>query len=53
MAAELRAHLTVTDVAQTLRPHLQRYLAFEPYLQSPDIGSAPDTTFDRLVVGAA
>ena len=53
VAAELGTHVTVSDVAQTLRPHLQRYLAFEPYLQSPDIGSAPDTTSDRLVVGAA
>jgi len=53
MAAELGTHVTVSDVAQTLRQHLQRYLAFEPYLQSPDIGSAPDTTSDRLVVGAA
>ena len=53
MAAELGTHVTVTDVAQTLRPQLRRYLAFEPYLQSPDIGSAPDTTSDRLVVGAA
>ena len=52
MAAELGTHPTVSDVAQTLRQHLQRYLASEPYLQSPDIGSAPDTTSDRLVVGA-
>ena len=32
---------TVTEVAQALRPHLRRYLAFEEYMQSPDIGPAP------------
>jgi lipoyl(octanoyl) transferase len=53
MAAELGRHLTVTEVAQALRPHLQHYLAFENYVQSPDIGSAPDTTPDhRVAVGA-
>jgi lipoyl(octanoyl) transferase len=53
MAAELRRRLTVTEVAQALRPHLQHYLAFEEYVQSPDIGSAPDTTSHRVAVGAA
>jgi len=54
MAAELGRRLTVTEVAQALRPHLQRYLAFEDYAQSPDIGSAPDATPQRRVaVGAA
>jgi lipoyl(octanoyl) transferase len=54
MAAELGRHLKVTEVAEALRPHLQHYLAFEDYVQSPDIGSAPDTTpQSRLTVGAA
>jgi len=53
MTAELGRRLTVTEVAQALRPHLQRYLAFEDYTQSPDIGSAPDATPQRRVaVGA-
>jgi len=53
MAAELGTEVTVADVAQTLRPHLERYLAFEAYVQSPDIGAAPETTLDRVAVGAA
>jgi lipoyl(octanoyl) transferase len=53
MAAELGANVTVTDVANKLRPHLQRYLAFEEFVQSPDIGSAPETTPHRVAVGAA
>jgi lipoyl(octanoyl) transferase len=53
MTTELGRHLAVTEVAQAVRPHLQRYLAFEPYAQSPDIGSAPDTTTHRVAVGAA
>jgi lipoyl(octanoyl) transferase len=54
MAFELRRQLKGVDVAQALRPHLQRYLAFEDYVQSPDIASAPDTTpQSRLAVGAA
>jgi lipoyl(octanoyl) transferase len=53
MAAELGRHLTLTEVAQLLRPHLQHYLAFEKYVQSPNIGSAPDTTpHHRVAVGA-
>jgi lipoyl(octanoyl) transferase len=52
MAVELGITVTVSDVAQTLRPHLRRYLAFAAYAQSPDIGSAPDTT-PRFAVGAA
>jgi hypothetical protein len=33
---------------------LQHYLAFEDYVQSPDIGSPPDTSpQSRLTVGAA
>jgi lipoyl(octanoyl) transferase len=53
MTAELSGHLGLTEVAQAVRPHLERYLAFEDYVQSPDIGSAPDTTQDRVAVGAA
>jgi len=54
MAAELGQHVKVSDVAQALRPHLQHYLAFEDYVQSPDIGSPPDTSpQSRLTVGAA
>jgi lipoyl(octanoyl) transferase len=53
MAAELDRHLTITEVAQALRPHLQHYLAFEEYVQSPDIGSSPDTpAHHRVAVGA-
>src|SRR5215207_9810759 len=53
MAAELGRHLTVNEAAQTLRPHLQHYLAFAEYVQSRDIGSSPDTTPDqRVAVGA-
>jgi lipoyl(octanoyl) transferase len=53
MAAELGANVTVTDVANKLRPHLEHYLAFEAFVQSPDIGSAPETTPHRVAVGAA
>jgi lipoyl(octanoyl) transferase len=53
MAVELGTEVKVTDVAQTLRPHLERYLAFEVYVQSPDIGTAPGTTFHGAAVGAA
>src|SRR5512132_4407849 len=53
MAFELRRQLKGVDVARALIPHLQRYLAFEEYLQSPDIGLAPDTTPPRVAVGAA
>jgi lipoyl(octanoyl) transferase len=53
MAAELGTAVTVAEVAQTLRPHLERYLAFEAYVQSPDIGSTSDTPLDRVAVGAA
>ena len=54
MTTELGRRLTVAEVARALRPHLQRYLAFEQYTQSPDIGSAPETTSQRVIaVGAA
>ena len=41
MTAELGRHVTVSEAAQLLRVHLQHYLAFEEYTQSPDVGSAP------------
>ena len=53
MTVELGRHLALTEVAQAVRPHLERYLAFEDYVQSPDIGSAPDATPHRVAVGAA
>jgi lipoyl(octanoyl) transferase len=53
MAAEIGSHIAVTEVARALIPHLQGYLAFEQYVQSPDIGLAPDTTPPRVAVGAA
>ena len=53
MAAELGREIAVVDVAQTLRPRLERYLAFEAYVQSPDIGTAPETRLHGVAVGAA
>jgi lipoyl(octanoyl) transferase len=53
MAAELGHQVMITDVAQALIPQLRRYLAFEEYVQSPDIGSAPDPALPRVAVGAA
>jgi lipoyl(octanoyl) transferase len=53
MAAELGSRVLITEVTEALIPHLQRYLAFEEYVQSPDIGTASDTVRPRLGVGAA
>jgi lipoyl(octanoyl) transferase len=53
MAAELDRPVTVIDVALTLRPHLEHYLAFEAYVQSPDIGSPTDATLPGVAIGAA
>jgi lipoyl(octanoyl) transferase len=53
MAAELGRPLMITEVALALRPHLQHYLAFEEYVQSPDIGSASGTTPNHRVAVAA
>lgn len=39
MAAELGQAPSLPGVAHLLRPHLERYLAFEPYEQSPDVPS--------------
>lgn len=40
MAAELDQSFTLPEVAHLLRPHLEHYLAFEPYTQSPDLPPA-------------
>jgi lipoyl(octanoyl) transferase len=37
MASELGQVFTLLEVAQVLRPHLERYLAFEQYQKSPDL----------------
>ena len=52
LAAELGEAPGLPEVAHLLRPHLERYLAFAPYEQSPDIPSAPAVTYG-LTVGAA
>ncbi len=56
MAAELGNRPGLTDVAAALRPHLEHYLAFEAYQQSPDIARVapplPSVTYG-LTVGAA
>jgi lipoyl(octanoyl) transferase len=53
MAAELGGRVLITEAAKALVPHLQRYLAFEEFVQSPDIGTASDTASPRVGVGAA
>src|SRR5215217_4100991 len=45
MAAELGDVLSLPEVAAVLRPHLERYLAFEPYERSPDL---PANTADPV-----
>jgi lipoyl(octanoyl) transferase len=57
LAAELGEAPSLPEVAHLLRPHLERYLAFEPYQQSPDLERTSPVT-DRgvtygLTVGAA
>jgi lipoyl(octanoyl) transferase len=52
MAAELGRPPAVTEVALALRPHLQHYLAFDEYVQSPDIGSASANPDHRVAVAA-
>ena len=39
MASELGQVFTLVEVAELLRPHLERYLAFEPYEKSPDLSA--------------
>jgi lipoyl(octanoyl) transferase len=52
MAAELGDVLSLPEVAAVLRPHLKRYLAFEPYERSADLpANAPDSV-QVLTVGA-
>jgi lipoyl(octanoyl) transferase len=47
MAAELDQSFTLPEVAHLLRPHLEHFLAFEPYEQSPDltVTAAPLVTY--------
>lgn len=57
LAAELGESPSLAEVTHLLRPHLEHYLAFEPYEQSPDIGTlvpaaAPTPTYG-LTVDAA
>jgi lipoyl(octanoyl) transferase len=53
MAFELGHVLSLLEVAGVLRPHLERYLAFEPYEKSPDLiaQAAPGVTYG-LAVGS-
>ena len=53
MAAELGSRVVITEVAHALIPHLRHFLAFEDYVQSPDIGSASRTTLPGVTAGAA
>lgn len=41
MAAELGEDFTLPEVAHVLRPHLEHFLAFQPYEQSSDVSSEP------------
>ncbi|MCW2812202.1 MAG: lipB [Friedmanniella sp.] len=41
MTAELNQTLSLQEVAHVLRPHLEHYLGFAPYEQSPDLATAP------------
>lgn len=41
MADELGEHLSLTEVAHVLRPHLEELLSFAPYEKSPDLPAAP------------
>src|SRR5215208_6630964 len=51
MAAELRNMFSLPEVAAVLRPHLERYLAFQPYERSPDLPSNTADPARRLTVG--
>src|SRR5215207_2998625 len=51
MAAELRDVFPLRDVAAVLRPHLERYLAFQPYEKSPDLPCATPDPSRRFTVG--
>ncbi len=43
MTAELGDAFSLPEVAHVLRPHLERFLAFEPYEQTPDLAAAATT----------
>ena len=51
MAAELGDVLSLAEVAAVLRPHLECYLAFEPYERSPDLPANTADPARRLTVG--
>lgn len=54
LTRELGRSVTVPEAATVLRPHLQRYLSFEPYEQSPDLSARePEPVTYGLTVGAA
>ena len=44
LAAELGTAPPLTEVADRVEPHLRRMLAFEPYLRSPDLPRAEETS---------
>ncbi|MDN5762838.1 MAG: lipoyl(octanoyl) transferase LipB [Microlunatus sp.] len=45
VAAEIGESPTLAEVAHLLRPHLERYLAFEPYEQSAPLAPKPAVTY--------
>ena len=51
MTSELGEVFTLLEVANVLRPHLERYLAFEPYEKSPDLSAhiAQNVTYGLTV----
>jgi lipoyl(octanoyl) transferase len=51
MAAELGDVFSLPEVAKVLRPHLERYLAFEPYERSPDLPANTPGPGPRFTVG--
>jgi lipoyl(octanoyl) transferase len=53
MAAELRDMFSLRHVAAVLRPHLEHYLAFEPYERSPDLPANTADPGRRFTVGVA
>ena len=53
MAAELGSAPRSPKSLRRLVHHLRHYLAFEEYVQSPDIGPARMHHPDRVAVGAA
>ena len=45
LAAELGESPSLPEVAQVLRPHLERYLSFQPYEQSAPLPPQPTVTY--------